>query len=140
MNLAAAFSIPLHSIFPLFYQLHSNSMSQSFLFYLILHYFILFRIFFNFIKDAKQLSKVCYCFSFVLAFSIFSVVLWFCIMQHFYNTCLHLLIFPLLFILGQGYTIRYSSLYNPGCLPLNWVSDFSLAHLIKGCSWPPLRL
>lgn len=34
---------------------------------------------------------------------------------------------------------RYSSLYNPVCLPLNWVSDFSLAHLTRGCSCPPLR-
>lgn len=48
-------------------------------FYLTLHYFILFRIFFNFIKDANQLSKVYYCFSCVLAFCIFSAVLWFCI-------------------------------------------------------------
>jgi len=48
-------------------------------FYLTLHYFILFRIIFNFIKDANQLSKVYSCFSFVLAFYIFSAVLWFCI-------------------------------------------------------------
>jgi len=33
-----------------------------------------------------------------------------------------------------------SSSNNPGCLPLNWVSDFSLAHLTRGCSCPPLRL
>lgn len=74
------FLFPYTAFSPYFTSSIPISMSQSFLFYLILHYFILFRIFFNFIKDAKQLSKVCYCFSFVLAFSIFSAVLWFCIM------------------------------------------------------------
>lgn len=79
MNLAAAFSILLNSIFPLFYQLYSN-FHVSVIPLFILHYIISFYSdFFLTLEEMQTLSKVYYCFSFVLAFYIFSAVLWFCI-------------------------------------------------------------